>query len=67
MVAIAQDTYLTPKIAFPDPVNIPGMAPTLKNAGWDIAKVIAPADLGVPAFDIGSKAFSTGDFQMASA
>lgn len=34
----------------------------LKAAGWDINKLVAPTDLGVPAFNDGSKAFSTGDF-----
>jgi hypothetical protein len=34
----------------------------LKAAGWDISKLIAPTDLGVPAFNDGSKARSTGDF-----
>ena len=34
----------------------------LKNANWDINKIIIPTDLGVPAFNKGSKAFGTGDF-----
>lgn len=34
----------------------------LKNANWDINKIKVPADLGVPAFNLGSKAFGTGDF-----
>ena len=34
----------------------------LKNANWDIKKIKVPTDLGVPAFNIGSKAFSTKDF-----
>jgi hypothetical protein len=34
----------------------------LKNAGWDIAKAVAPTDLGVPAFNIGKAEFSSGDF-----
>jgi len=34
----------------------------LKNAKWDIGKIVVPADLGVPAFNIGSWYFSTGDF-----
>jgi hypothetical protein len=34
----------------------------LKNAGWDIAKIRIPTDLGVPAFNLGSKVFSTEDF-----
>jgi hypothetical protein len=34
----------------------------LKAANWDIKKLVAPADLGVPAFNDGSKLFSTGDF-----
>lgn len=34
----------------------------LKAAGWDISKLIAPADLGVPAFNDGNKTLSTGDF-----
>jgi hypothetical protein len=34
----------------------------LKQANWDVKKVIAPADLGVPAFNTGSKLWSTGDF-----
>ncbi len=34
----------------------------LKAAGWDVTKLVAPTDLGVPAFNTGSKMFSTGDF-----
>ncbi len=34
----------------------------LKNAGWDINKIVVPTDLGVPAFNLGSKAFTTRDF-----
>lgn len=34
----------------------------LKKANWDISKMYQVLDLGVPAFNIGNKAFSTGDF-----
>lgn len=34
----------------------------LKAAGWNIAKLNAPSDLGVPAFNNGIKAMETGDF-----
>jgi hypothetical protein len=34
----------------------------LRAANWDINKVSIPTDLGVPAFNLGSKAFSTDDF-----
>lgn len=34
----------------------------LEKANWDINKIIIPTDLGVPAFNIGSKVFGTGDF-----
>src|SRR4029077_17888898 len=34
----------------------------LKQANWDITKLIAPTDLGVPAFNKGSKMQSTEDF-----
>ena len=34
----------------------------LKDAGWDIGKMVAPSDLGVPAFNIGSPTLSTEDF-----
>lgn len=34
----------------------------LRMAGWDINRLVRPTDLGVPALNIGSKAFSTGDF-----
>jgi hypothetical protein len=34
----------------------------LQRAGWDITKLIAPLDLGVPAFNSGTKAISSGDF-----
>lgn len=34
----------------------------LKAAGWDVTKLIAPTDLGVPAFNTGSKFHQTGDF-----
>jgi len=35
----------------------------LKEANWDIKKLLVPNDLGVPAFNIGSKLFSTEDFR----
>jgi hypothetical protein len=34
----------------------------LKTAGWNLKKLVIPTDLGVPAFNIGSKAFKSGDF-----
>ena len=34
----------------------------LKKANWDIKNIIVPKDLGVPAFNIGSKARSSEDF-----
>ncbi len=34
----------------------------LKAAQWDITKLLKPQNLGVPAFNIGSKVRSTGDF-----
>jgi hypothetical protein len=34
----------------------------LKNSNWDINNIMIPTDLGVPAFNKGSKAFSTDDF-----
>jgi hypothetical protein len=34
----------------------------LRAAGWDINRLVAPSDLGVPAFNEGSAKFSTGDF-----
>jgi hypothetical protein len=34
----------------------------LKAAGWDINNLVAPTDLGVPAFNLGSKALNTKDF-----
>ena len=34
----------------------------LKAAGWDVNKLLAPTDLGVPAFNRGSKAWQTRDF-----
>jgi hypothetical protein len=34
----------------------------LRYANWDINKVLRITDLGVPAFNIGDKKFSTGDF-----
>jgi hypothetical protein len=34
----------------------------LKNANWDIRKIRAPTDLGVPAFNLGDKGFQTEDF-----
>ncbi|WCM92077.1 hypothetical protein M5C99_17175 [Acidovorax sp. NCPPB 2350] len=34
----------------------------LKKAQWDIQKLYMPANLGVPAFNLGSKVFSTKDF-----
>jgi hypothetical protein len=52
----------------PSPLGIPpGPGKTrihqaLKAASWDISKLNAPTDLGVPAFNKGSKLFSTGDF-----
>jgi hypothetical protein len=34
----------------------------LKSANWDITKMYMPTGLGVPAFNLGTKAFSTQDF-----
>jgi hypothetical protein len=34
----------------------------LKEANWDINKVVLIDDLGVPAFNLGSKTWGTGDF-----
>ena len=34
----------------------------LRDAGWDINQISVPTDLGVPAFNQGSKAWGTGDF-----
>lgn len=34
----------------------------LKDAGWDVRRLVAPTDLGVPAFNLGVKALHTGDF-----
>jgi hypothetical protein len=34
----------------------------LQDAGWDIKKLVAPTDLGVPAFNVGDKVWQTGDF-----
>jgi hypothetical protein len=34
----------------------------LKNAKWDIRSMVVPTNLGVPAFNTGSKSLSTGDF-----
>jgi hypothetical protein len=34
----------------------------LKTAKWDVSKLVAPTDLGVPAFNEGSKFWGTGDF-----
>src|ERR1019366_5504575 len=34
----------------------------LKSAGWDIGKIKVPTDLGVPAFNIGSRGLATQDF-----
>jgi len=34
----------------------------LRKANWDINKIVVPTDLGVPAFNKGSKIWTTGDF-----
>lgn len=34
----------------------------LKKVNWDITKMYIPTDLGVPAFNLGSKVRTTGDF-----
>jgi hypothetical protein len=77
VVAIATDKYLTPKTPFQDPQNSAALSAhnsvfkspaqkrihqALQQAGWDITKVIAPTDLGVPALNNGSLYFSTEDF-----
>jgi hypothetical protein len=48
--------------SLPPPQGKKRIHQALKDAGWDIAKLTAPTDLGVPAFNIGNKAMSTGDF-----
>jgi hypothetical protein len=45
----------------PPPGKI-GIHQALKAAGWDISKLIVPTDLGVPAFNNGSKLLNTDDF-----
>jgi hypothetical protein len=34
----------------------------LRTAGWDLQRLVAPTDLGVPAFNTGSTYFASGDF-----
>jgi hypothetical protein len=34
----------------------------LREAGWDIRKIVVPADLGVPAFNLGDRGLATEDF-----
>lgn len=52
----------------PAPVGVPPATgktrihQALKAAGWDIGKLTAPTDRGVPAFNDGSKFWGTGDF-----
>ena len=40
----------------------PRIHQALKDANWDISRVIIPADLGVPAFNRGDRRFRTEDF-----
>jgi hypothetical protein len=40
----------------------PRIHQALRAAGWDINAAVTPTDLGVPAFNIGNKVLSTGDF-----
>jgi hypothetical protein len=51
-----------PRPGTPPPPGVNRIHQALKMAGWDVAKLIAPADLGVPAFNKGFKTFSTKDF-----
>lgn len=52
----------------PFPAGIPPQPGTvrihqaLRAANWDITRLVVPTDLGVPAFNTGSKGFGTGDF-----
>jgi hypothetical protein len=48
--------------SLPPPAGKKRIHQALKDAGWDITKLVAPTDLGVPAFNQGSKALSTKDF-----
>lgn len=34
----------------------------LRTAGWDLRRLVAPTDLGVPAFNAGTSYFASGDF-----
>ena len=62
------DYFCRAALGGPYPWGVPPASGTtrihqaLKAAGWDISKLVAPSDLGVPAFNKGSKLLSTGDF-----
>ena len=60
------ERFCNAALSAPSPGQLPSgtkrIHQALKDANWDIKRLIAPADLGVPAFNEGSKWFSTGDF-----
>jgi hypothetical protein len=48
--------------SLPPPPGKKRIHQALADAGWDIHRLSAPTDLGVPAFNIGNKAMHTDDF-----
>ena len=46
----------------PPPSGTVRIHQALRAAGWDVMRLIAPSDLGVPAFNQGSAYFGGGDF-----
>ena len=58
-------SFLDGALGVPDPTQPAGKTrihQALKQANWDITKMTAPTDLGVPAFNDGNKYLGTGDF-----
>lgn len=46
----------------PPPGGVVRIHQALRTAGWDVRRIIAPSDLGVPAFNTGMSYFGSGDF-----
>lgn len=61
LISFFERTVSTPGTKGADPKKI-RIHQALKDADWDVNRIRPITDLGVPAFNNGSKALSTGDF-----
>jgi hypothetical protein len=54
IIAFCDMALNAPNVTYKSKSGAPRIHQALQNAGWDIDKIIAPRDLGAPAFNVGS-------------